>query len=401
MGCLSYLEQFESRSTVRVYRAAVKRFLQTLCKVKDYRIDESNLEEVAGKYLRARGGDAARIQEDVQVFAAAIKDMPPKTRRTYLAAVKIFLLENGVELPQLFWRRLHGRVKGSQPVSEEKVPSKADLRNVMMHLPAAGRALFLTLVSSGMRIGEALKLQLGDLELNRDPPLIRIRAEYTKTGEKRIVFITPEAAEAIRGWLKVRDEYLKAAALRSRHAKSVDDRRVFPFTSANARFMWRNALRKTGNGQVDPRTRRTLMHPHVLRKYFRSVVGSIAGVDAAEALMGHHSYLAEVYRKYPDPERFLGEAYRKAVGELQVFVEEHPDEARLRQVEERNRLLENLNMQLQTRLMQLENEHREFKQQTLREVAELKQLVESNFAPKKSLEPILARLTELEQMLRR
>ena len=373
MGRLQYLSQFESKSTVLAYRAALKKFFQII-----YGVQEPDLELLAERYF----SEHRSFEADVQAFAATLKEAPPKTRRLYLTAVKIFLLENGVELPQLFWRRLRGRIKGSQPVSEETVPSKAVLRSVMMHLPVAGKALYMVMVSSGMRIGEALKLRLDDLKLDRDPPMINIRAEYTKTGEKRITFITPEAAEAVREWLKVRIDWLKAAAGKSHmYVKNVEDQRLFPFTGANARAMWRNALRKTGNGQVDPRTRRLLMRPHVLRKYFRSVVGSVAGVDVAEALMGHHGYLTEVYRKYPDPERFLGEAYRKVVVELQIFVEEHPDEARLKQVEERNRLLENLNMQLQTRLVQLENEYREFKQQTLREIAELKHLIQQLMQP--------------------
>jgi integrase len=354
MSRLEYLNQFESKSTVHAYRAALKRFFQTI-----YNVQEPSLEKLAEQYFN----EQRSFEADVQAFAVALKGAPPKTRRLYLTAVKIFLLENGVELPQLFWRRLRARIKGSEAISEEEVPSKQTLRSVMVHLPIAGKALFSVLVSSGMRIGEALKLQLGDLELEKSPPLIRIRAEYTKTGHKRITFITPEAAGFVREWLKVRENWLKAAAEKSHlYSKSLDDQRLFPFTSANARAMWRNALRKTGNGKVDPRTRRLLMRPHVLRKYFRSMVGSVAGMDVAEALMGHASYLSEVYRKYPDPEKTLAEAYRKAVPELQIFTEEHPDEARIKTVEERSRLLENMNVQLQTRLMALENENTELKQ---------------------------------------
>ena len=339
---------------MRAYRAALKKFFQAI-----YGVQEPDLEQLAEKYFN----ENRSYEADVQAFAVVLKEAPPKTRRLYLTAVKIFLLENGVELPQLFWRRLKARIKGSGAVSEEEVPNKQTLRSVMMHLPVAGKALFLTLVSSGMRIGEALKLQVGDLELERNPPLIHVRAEYAKTGHKRITFITPEAAVAIREWLKVRESWLKAAAEKSHlYGKSLDDRRVFPFTSANARAMWRNALKKTGNGKVDPRTKRLLMRPHVLRKYFRSMVGSIAGVDVAEALMGHEGYLTEVYRKYPDPEKTLAEAYRKAASELQIFTEPHPDEERIRQVEERSRLVETLNMQLQSRLMALETENLELKQ---------------------------------------
>ena len=52
----------------------------------------------------------------------------------------------------------------------DKVPSNAELRRILTHMDAKGRALFLTLATSGMRIGEALKLKLSDLALNEEPP---------------------------------------------------------------------------------------------------------------------------------------------------------------------------------------------------------------------------------------
>lgn len=309
-GRLSYLQQFESGSTVRAYKAALKKFFQTI-----YGVPEPNLEEYSERYFN----ENRSFESDVQTFLAALKEAPPKTRRLYLTAVKIFLLENGVELSQLFWRRLKGRIRGTGAVSEEKVPGKEQLRAVLMHLPVHGKALFLVLLSSGMRIGEALKLKIADLDFTKQPVTVYVRAEYTKTGEKRVTFISSEAAEAVKQWLRVRSQYLEAAANRSHlHVKQVEDNRLFPFTSTNARVMWRNALNKTGNGEIDPRTKRLMMRVHCLRKFFRSQLGSVS-IDMTEALMGHHGYLTEVYRKYPDPEKTLADFYRQNEHLLMVF----------------------------------------------------------------------------------
>lgn len=62
-----------------------------------------------------------------------------------------------------------------------------------------------------MRIGEALKLKLGDVELDKDIGKVNIRGEYTKTGNPRIAFISSEAKEAIEEWLKVRANYINGA----------------------------------------------------------------------------------------------------------------------------------------------------------------------------------------------
>lgn len=359
MGRLDYLRQFTSKKTVSTYMAALKRFFQVI-----YNVEDVDLEEYAERYF----AEGRNYELDVQNFHVSLRDAPPKTRRVYIAAVKTFLLENNVELPQIFWRRISGRIRGSGPVSEERVPSRQQLRSIIMHLPVHGKALFLTLLSSGMRIGEALNLKISDIDLNVDPPVIRIRAEYTKTRMKRITFISSEAKESILEWLKIRDKYLMSSSGKTHFAeKKMNDDRLFPFTITNAQVMWRNALEKTGNGQVDPRTRRLLIRPHVLRKFFRAMLGKIS-VDMAEALMGHQGYLTEVYRKYPEPEKTLSEFYKQNEHLLLIFTDTSEIVKRQNELEERNRQLQQIinglvyeNMQLKTKLNELEREFRELK----------------------------------------
>ena len=310
MGHLDYLSQFGSRSTVTAYKVALRKFFQAV-----FGEPTKNLEAAAEKYF----GEPRDHAKCIEAFMVALKGAPPKTRRAYLSAVKTFLLENGVELPQRFWRRLRGRIKGSRPVSIEKIPTREELRSIMQHLPLQGRALYLVLLSSGMRIGEALKLQLQDVELDKTPAVVHIRGEYTKTGNPRIAFISEEAKETVKEWLRVRDRYLRAAMRKSHfHSKSMDDDRLFPFTTMNARAMWVNALEKTGNGKRDPKTGRLAMRPHVLRKFFRATLGKYS-IDLTEALMGHEGYLTQVYRKYADPVKELGDFYKAHMHELCIF----------------------------------------------------------------------------------
>lgn len=178
------------------------------------------------------------------------------------------------------------------------------------------RALVLVLASSGMRVGEALQIKLDDLQLENDPPKIKIRAEYTKTGERRTVFISREAKEALEEWLKVRDDYLKSALNKNRGLqkvgsgkKSIDDNRVFPFDIRVVEFSWQNLLKKAGLLKKDEATNVTRIRIHGLRKFFRSNLPPIVPVDIVEALMGHSGYLTECYRRYT--EKQLGEYYKK------------------------------------------------------------------------------------------
>ena len=59
------------------------------------------------------------------------------------------------------------------------------------------------------------------------------------------------------------------------------------------------------------------MHPHTLRKFFRTRLSLNVPLDVVEALMGHEGYLTAAYRRY-SPEQ-LGELYLNGMSNLAVF----------------------------------------------------------------------------------
>lgn len=309
MGKIDYLKQYESKNTVRCYEGSLKDFFGMIYK------EREPLEGLAERYF----SEKRNYEEDIQNFLVEIKSLAPKSIRLKLASIKTFMLENGVELSQLFWRRLGGRVKGSRALTLDKVPSNIEIRKIVTHLPVQGKALFLCLESSGMRIGEALQITQEDLDLEADPVRVNIQGEYTKTGNSRVTFISKEAVEAVEEWLKVRKEYLGSASARSRYEKKIDDSRLFPFTEGNARVMWNLALKKTGNGKRDQQTNIHESHVHVLRKFFRSRLATVINADIVEALLGHEEGLTSVYRRYETED--LAKFYKQGEHTLLVFTE--------------------------------------------------------------------------------
>lgn len=366
---LKFLETYASKSTVNAYRWALKSFFEVLG-------FKGELEAVVEAYLAGK----RNYEEDVSRFFASLKGKPPKTVGLCMAAVRTFLLENGIELPALFWRRLRGRRKGSRALMMDRIPSNVELRRILSHMDVKGKALFLVLASSGMRIGEALKLRLGDLELEHEPAKITIRGEYTKTGNPRIAFISKEAKEALEEWLKIRENYIQQAVGRStRYNKKTEDDRVFPFEDNTAYFIWRKAIEKVGfdkrqayNGTIE----RFTVHPHVLRKFFRTRMGSVIPVDVTEALMGHEGYLTEVYRRYSEED--LAKFYLEGEPAILVFTEAGEINKLRREIEERNRQLQTLvngltseNMELKEKIKDLEGKFTELEdkfREFLREV---------------------------------
>lgn len=310
MKGLDFLKMYKSKSTVHAYSLAIKSFLEVLYGAK---IENGELEKCANRYLAEKRDH----QTDLQNFLVAINGRPPKTIRLYLAGVKQFLIENGIELKAQFWKSLSRKVKGSRALTRDRVPTNAELKRLVMLMPPQGKALVLLLLSSGMRIGEALRLEERDLELDKEPMRINIRGEYTKTGNPRLTFTSSEAKEQVKEWLRLKPTYIENANKKPYNKKPKDDPRVFPFLQSTAYMIYINALNKAGLSEKDASTERNTRHLHTLRKFFRTRLGAVVPVDIVESLMGHEGYLTEVYRRYSVDD--LAEYYRKGEHALAVF----------------------------------------------------------------------------------
>ena len=248
--------------------------------------------------------------------------MIAKLQRTYApstvvltrSAVTGFLLENRIEVPRVDERRIKTRSPRKTVVAEEETFTREHLRKLLPIMSAWDRAVVLVLLASGARIGEVLQLRMKDVDLDAIPARVSLRREITKTKKARFSFLTSEAVDAVRGWLLVRDEYLRAAINKNRglvaagraREKDPDDPRLFPFHRASFDTAWARALERAGLERRCETTGFHTLHPHGLRKVFRTWFGAAAGPDAAEVLMGHEGYLT-TYRRYSEEE--LRDAY--------------------------------------------------------------------------------------------
>lgn len=301
------------------------------------------------------------LQDFIQ-YAAALYQMkvPPHTARVRFIIWKEFLAEQGIEIKTRDLKRIRTKLpKGSARTIERDLDHEV-FRTLIQHMDIKGKALFLTLASSGMRIGEALSLTFDDIDLNQNPGFIQIRGENTKTGDQRFTFIGREAKEAILEWLKVREAYMAQAQNKNAgflaHGFSgprplpTQDNRVFPFAMKTAQDIWRTAVKNAGLKERDPSTGRFNLHIHQLRKFFRSQLALAVPVDIVEVLMGHAGYLTEAYRRFTKTQ--MAEYYLK--GEYLVSLSIPTRE--ISQVEER---LEREKTIMFDRILSLENQMEE------------------------------------------
>jgi len=367
----NFLDNYPNHSTNRNMRIAITNFFNAVYG----EAKREQLDALAERYFR----EERDYEEDTQKFMKSLNGAAPLTIKLKVSNVKTFLLENDIELPQKFWNKINRRIKGSRALTLDRIPTNTELKQLLLHMPIQGKAAYLCLESSGMRIGELLKSNIDDLYLNEDPARIQVRGEVTKTGNSRHAFFSREAQEALVEWLKVREEYLRAAVAKSHlYKKSLEDKRVFPFDPRTAYSIWTKALHNSGLNGKDKSTGREKIHPHTLRKFFRTRLGATGiPVDVIEALMGHEGYLTEVYRRYTLED--LRKFYLQGESALLVFtdaaevtklrqeVEEHAHKIQ-KEVDERNRSLQSLvngltteNLELKSRMSRVELDNTEMK----------------------------------------
>ena len=183
----------------------------------------------------------------------------------------------------------------------ERVPTTDVLASIVKTCSSKTRAAVLLLATSGMRVGELVRLRLADLDLSQHPPAVKIRdALYPR--KWRISFITGEAKRAVESYLnerKGRGEVLSA------------DSPVFAYESGSSMTpqamvsLIRRAFEAAGiKGQ------RMRLESQVLRRWFkRQLIGAGTPKKIVDFLTGHSRH------SHP-PEEEVKKWYARAVPRL-------------------------------------------------------------------------------------
>jgi len=130
------------------------------------------------------------------------RGLSPNTVSTRLRALNAFfnyLIQNDVLHPDLLKRKMRIKVPDSLPRAIEPEDIRK-LLSVINH--QRDQALILTLLRTGMRIGELLNTKLPDLNLKENYIQI-FEAQKNRVG--RIVFLSDDARNALVKWLKIRN----------------------------------------------------------------------------------------------------------------------------------------------------------------------------------------------------
>lgn len=129
------------------------------------------------------------------------------TVRAFLRQMRI--LEPATGIPENIYRPLCRR-RTPYLFSDQDIAHLMDAVSQMHHCSALRRLTLRTLLgllaSTGMRIGEAIALNLDDVKLDAVPPHLLV--QESKFGKSRCVVLHPSAAEHLRSYLRERQDLL-------------------------------------------------------------------------------------------------------------------------------------------------------------------------------------------------
>lgn len=218
----------------------------------------------------------------------SFKRKSPKTIKLYFGFIKSYLrICHGIKITT---EDIADYVNFPKNRKEPRRPISIDtLKIIFNNANPERRALYYTLVSSGMRISEALSLTKKNFHFDENPVRITLEAENTKTKEGRETYITSEAYEKLKPIL----EGKKDTDLIFTIFDNVDDAVI----NEEQSFGY---LRKTlGLTEKYPNSSRFVVNIHATRSYFHTKASQKHGSDYANALDGHGSYLKQYYREDP------------------------------------------------------------------------------------------------------
>jgi len=254
----------------RYYSFGIEKFRQ-FCEAKGLEVNKGNVYTVIDSFV-------ADLDK---------KGMKPKTIADYVSALRKFLPFAGIDIDPLKFKAkvVMPRVTkiADQPLTLE------DVRGLLTRgrpNPKI-RALILTLLSSGMRIGETLSLTVKDINLESNPPRVTIRAEYAKTRTGRIAYFSDEAATALKEVVKGQPP----------------ERLVFDYSGdlwereKLAVRTFRAVVERAGLDERLENHRTHRIHFHSFRKFFLTKAVDLIGDHAGHALCGHGFYMDTYYRK--------------------------------------------------------------------------------------------------------
>lgn len=275
-------------------------YLKGLKKFVEYRKIQ-NLDEFLNEVREKQNQN--EIYKEYALYLAGL-NLAPKSVASWISALKKYFSANGLKIDIDIPIKIFN-------VHEDTLPSREELKNIINDSDLRLKAMILLLASSGMRVGELHRLKIGDIDLSKEIPTVRIRGLEAKERKSRITFITPEAKKFLIEYLEKRKSLGEEL---NENSPIAANERGAQMSYQNLEYLLEKAFKK----YAKKIGKRYNLHAHALRKWFKTQLIS-AGVPApiVDRLMGHQRYLAREYELYTEDQ--LRDWYSKGMKALFIL----------------------------------------------------------------------------------
>jgi len=356
----SFLDDIRTASTRTSYVTGICAFIHFIYSLPAIKGERRTKEEreicfkKCNEYLK----ETRNHGDDLIAFIKSMneKHCSPQLINVNTTAVKEFMIHHRIKLDEFDLKRVKKVKPPLSPVKRKYDISHEEIRKILTHSHITLKSIILLLVSSGARIDEILSLTLKDVEFHDNYGVIYISRENTKTKKQRYSFISQEAVEVLK-------EYIRKEGIK-------DKDRLFDFTYENANFMFNLALKNAGLDERDENSNTRKISFHIFRAFFLSQLKLVISPEIPEMLAGHEGYLSQNYRNYPKKQAL--DEYLKGV---KMVTFEMPQDVREMQTKFEKELTENTQL-----VKSIIMENVELKQQTKElaaTVSELQKILDS------------------------
>ncbi len=315
----------KTESTKKGYNAVLRNF-DEFCKAHH----ERNSDEIIEELFTVKGED----QEDalLEIYQLWVnwnieRKISPQAIQNYFSKLKIYLQYRGLKVPE---DEIKDNVEFPKIIKEEKYPLKQEeILKILEASKPHRKSLYLSLASSGMRIGEAVQLRKKDLDFTHERVMIKIPASITKTKTGRTTFISAEAHEMLKSRLKkiTPDELIWGTTTRFRSARSSEEE------------AFRRMIIKIGLDDKYETTTTRKITLHSFRSYFYTRAARHDD-NFAHGIMGHTTYMA-TYGRLEDEDKL--KIYLKIEPDLLIFDQSKKDVEIKNLKHQKSELLEKVN----------------------------------------------------------
>ncbi len=290
-------------------REGIKHSLNNFEKFCIKSLGQKNMEQVIQKILKLKQEKREEKAFDIlqQWISWNSTMVNPSTIRIYCSGITRYLNYRGIKLTQ---QEIKEQLDLPRKIVEEKTPLT---REILQHVIKASHfskvSLYLALLSSGMRIGEAVSIRKENLEfvdsIKGRRALVKIPAKFSKNGIGRSVFISKEAYRHVEAKLKtLKDNQLVWGVNENRKKATAAEEKAFS-----------RCLERIGRNERLETTGRHKISLHSLRAYFFTRAAKI-DQNFAQIMLGHSGYLVREYDQRTQEDKL--ETYLKVEPDLVI-----------------------------------------------------------------------------------